>query len=412
MGGKSPTTSSLKSVRMKGFMGINNVIPAEKCKPSEFQTATNVDINTAGQLLKRQGRGSKIYTGDVHSHFSNGINGNATFRLFREDDALKKLNSDYSATSLRTGITRTNWVRYLALNNLVYYTDEIITGITDGVTSRSWGLEVPPNQLVLTQITGLLPSGRYLCTLTYVRNDGQESGAPGAIYIDLATSNSGIIVSNIPTSTDSTVDYVNLYLSTRNGEVLYLMATIPNGSNPYPYQGDTKEFKRVLSTQYMGAPIPGHMIRYYNGRIYVVKENVVCYTQPYNYELMDLVHGFIQFPDRVTLFAPVKGGIWVSYRKGKTGFLEGSDPEQGFITHWKTAHAVYEESQQPDEVTVRGEVIRGWYWIAPDGVYLGLDGGNLLNKTDNRYAPVSANIAVSFIKKTVDGSKQYVSVLY
>lgn len=405
--------SSLQSFKMQGVMGINNVVPAEKCKPTELQTATNVDINIAKQVLNREGYDLK-YSGNVHSLFSNGVNGNATFKLFREGALLNKLNSDYTATTLRSGIPRTNWMQYLALNNLVYYSDTIITGITDGTLagSRSWGLVVPPPQLVLTETTGLLPSGRYLCSLTYIRDDGQESGAPRSIYIDLPTSNAGIAISNIPESTDPGVDYVYIYLSTRNGEVLYLASAIANGVSSVTYAGDTKEFSKRLTTQFMGSPHTGHMIQFYNGRIYVVKDNAVWYTLPYNYELMDLAHGFFQFPDRVTLFAPVRGGIWVSYKNGKTFFLEGTDPEKGFITNLKTDSGAHEGSQRPDEVTIKGEIIRGWYWTGNDGIYLGLDGGTLLNKTEDRYEPGSANYSVSFIKKTQDGSKQYISLLY
>jgi len=405
--------SSLQSMKIQGFRGINNVIPAEKCKPTELQTATNVDINSSGQVMKREGK-DLVYAGNVHSLFSNGVNGNATFILFREGAILKRFNPETpnSPTTLRDNIPRTNWMQYLALNNLVYYSDTITTGITDGVTSRSWGLEAPPQQLVLTQTTGLLPSGRYLCSLTYIRNDGQESGAPRSIFIDLTTSNAGIAISNIPTSSDSTVSYVYIYLSTRNGEVLYLASLVANGVTSVTYAGDTKEFSRRLATQYMGPPHAGHMIQYYNGRIYVVKDSAVWYTLPYNYELMDLAHGFMQFPDRVTLFAPVKGGIWVSYKNGKTFFLEGTDPEKGFVTHWKMDSGAYEGSQRPDQVTIKGEIMRGWYWTAHDGIYLGLDGGSLLNKTEDRYEPGSADFSVSFMKKTQDGSKQYISLLY
>lgn len=405
--------SAMQSLKISKFLGKNNVTPPERCKSEEFQVASNVDINDSGQTRMRQG-GSKIYSGDIHSLFANGVNGNATYRLFREGTALKKLNSDLTTSVLRDDLIRTNWMKYFALNDLIYYSDEIVTGITNGTTSRSWGLEVPPNQLTLTATTGLLPSGRYLCSLTYVRNDGQESGAPRPIYIDLETNNSGIIVSNIPTSIDSTVIYVNLYLSTRNGEVLYLMATVPNGAHPYPYHGDTKEFKRQLTTIYMGPPQAGQMIQYYNGRIYLIKDNAAWYTLPYNYELMDLAHGFIQFPDRITLFAPVDGGIWVSYKNGKTGFLEGKDPDTGFITHWKTENPAHENSQKEDQVTFKGQVFRCWYWTAQDGIYmgLGLENGILVNRTEDRYTLQASDIAVGFFKKTFDGSKQYGSILY
>lgn len=412
MAKKKQVSPSLYPYKMSGFMGKNNVTPTEKCKPNEFQTMTNVDITDTGQIVKRQGD-NLLYSGSVHSLFANGINGNATCMLFREGTALKSFDtSTNGATTLRSGITRTNWMRYLALNNLVYYTDEFITGITDGTTSRSWGLEVPPNQLVLTQTTGLLPTGRYLCSLTYVRNDGQESGAPLASWIDITSDNAGIAISNIPTSSDTTVSYVYIYLSTRNGEVLYKAVSVNNGTTTATYAGHTQEFSQKLTTLQLGPPPAGHIVQYYNGRIYIAKDSAVWYTQPYNYELVDLAHGFLFFPNRVTLFAPVMGGIWVSYKDGKTFFLEGSDPEKGFVTNWKKDSSVHEGSQQPTEVTIRGEVMRGWIWTADDGIYLGLDGGHLINKTENRYEPGSATIAVSFNKKTRDGSNQYVSVLY
>lgn len=406
-----PKARGLQPFKMSKSTGINNVIKAEKCKPEELQTATDVDINDSRQIIRRQGM-DKVYSGSVHSLASDGTFGSATFMVFREGANLNRLNSDYSASLLRNGLTRAKWMKYLSLNNLLYYTDESVTGITDGVTSRSWGLTVP-TQPTLAQTTGNLFSGRYLCSLTYVRNDGQESGAPRAVYIDLTSNNSGITISGIPTSSDATVSSVNVYLSTRNGEVLYLAKTVANGTGSTTYSGDTKEFSLELATLMKGPPHAGHMIQFYNGRIYIAKDNGVWYTEPYNYELMNLAHGFIPFPDRVTLFAPVKGGIWASYKKGKTFFLQGDDPAK-FVTDWKKEIAAYEGSQVQDDIRIKGETVGGWYWMAYDGIYIGLDGGNLLNITYNRYRVGSgtSNICVSTIKRTEDKSKQYVSVLY
>ncbi len=407
---KKQTPTGFVPVTMTECRGINNVQPAERLKPGELSTAVNVDITFSRQIVTRQGM-DRVYTGSPHSLFSNGRHGSATLRLFREGEYLMKLNADYTAAVLRTGITRSAWMHYLTLNGLVYYTDESILGITDGTTDRSWGITVPNPILLTSYSNGGLSEGTYLATCTLVRSDGQESGAPPPVSVYLPAKDMGVRFSGLPTSSDPDITGANLYLSTRNGELLYKVAHIGLGSDPVLYQGDCTEFTTPLATLNMGPPIAGHNIQFYNGRLFICSGNFVLYSLPYNYELFDRAHGFLAFPDRVTLFAPVNGGIWVAVKNERTFFLRGDDPDKFQIAK-ETEYWAHEGSQQYDEIVVGEEVSSGWFWTADNGIYMGLDDGTLLHKTENRYRPGVADLAVSTIKKTRDGSKQYVSVLY
>lgn len=127
--------------KIEKFMGINNVDPAEKCKPGEFQKAINADITATGEAMLREGY-TRVYVGTPHSPY-----GSETLSLFREGNDLKRFNGT-GASVIRSGILGDRKMHYLELNGEIYYSDEVISGVTDGIADRPWGIAVPPPPLL------------------------------------------------------------------------------------------------------------------------------------------------------------------------------------------------------------------------------------------------------------------------
>lgn len=395
---REPKPGSITNEKITDFTGLNILNRPESCQPGELQKAVNVDIDRNLDIRRRKGY-TPIYYGNCHSLWSD--KGPV---LFREDTYLRSLNPDYSATTLLGGLQMGQKMCFEKIFEKTYFADEIVCGITDGTTAWGWGVEPPP-QPFLSRTTGLMPPGIYRCALTYQKQDGQESGALSSVQLSL-TLRGGVIISGIRVSIDPLVEYVNIYLSTANGEKMWRALSVPNGTTTATYGGDTKEFNIPLITQFLSPPPAGHIIKYYNGRIYIAANDVLWYTEPYNYELTNLAHNYISLDGRITLLAPVRDGIWLSTKK-ETVFWHMSDPDKPGKRDIKTIWGAIEGTQAIIDLSQGEEKIWGWMWLATDGIHMGLDTGHIRNLTWSKWMPPDANQGVALLREEM-GLNQYI----
>lgn len=394
-----------KPIRIADFRGKNNVSLPEMTEINEFQRVVNAYVNDQRRFRRRPGY-QKVYSGNVHSVFSDGV-----YILFREGTELKMLNSDYSATTLQSDINGNRTMRYLAMHNRIYYSDGVATGIFEAGTVRTWGLEVPSPPL-LTETVGDLPAGRYQVALTYVRNDGQESGSMGASHVDVT--DGGIIVSNIPVSADPTVQWVNVYMSTTNGEVLYRAMTVANGTTSVTYRDDGKEASSPLATGHMAAPPAGQLLAWHNGRIWIAQDNIIWYTNEYAPELIDLDRNFIPLQSRVTLLAPVEGGLFIGTPQ-ETVFILGdpTGPDTRYIR--KEEHGPIEGTQvaiDGQSTGLEGLTGDAWLWTSSAGVCVGGREGQFANLTGSSVKFFDATKGTGVIQSVHDADLYVVGLQY
>lgn len=392
-------------VRLTQFTGINNVLKPEHTAIGELQGATNVYINDKGKVCRRDGY-QRVYSGDVHSIFN--ANGNI---VFREGTALKILADDYSATTIRDDFVGSRPVRYLEYAGKTFYTDGIVTGIIEDSSSRTWGLDTP-SAPVLTETIGDLPSGRYQVACTFLRNDGQESGAKEVFVIDITSG--GIIISNIPVSTDPTVTDVVVYASERNGAILYKAAIVQNGITSITVRGSFST-SSPLMTANMEAPPSGQLLAFYDGRIYIAKDNILYYTEAYKPELMTADHNFIPMQSRITFIGGVKDGLWIGTAK-ETVFIAGSPPDVDKADYANKANYGAIEGTQ---IEINGEDIGGeqpidgtlWMFTAPEGIHIATSGGFLKNVTEGRVEFPTAQLGTATVR-SVEDATLYIVGLY
>ncbi|MGB9592347.1 MAG: hypothetical protein ACPL1K_07505, partial [Candidatus Kryptoniota bacterium] len=101
-----------------------------------------------------------------------------------------------------------------------------------------------------------------------------------------------------------------------NNEVI---GFIENGK-AYPFPEVDKEeepFKRRM--------VGGHLIEYYNGRLYVAQESSIFYSDAMRFTVMDVRKNFILMSGYITMLKAVSNGIYVGAGE-KTYFLSGLDP--------------------------------------------------------------------------------------
>ncbi|KJU83826.1 hypothetical protein MBAV_003986 [Candidatus Magnetobacterium bavaricum] len=414
---KQTTTTQKRSaatneITHTAFRGLVNVVPTREASSpelSDLKSAVNVDIDNFGNVVTRPGF-LRVYEGKVHSLYSNG-----KLCLFRQDDRLLQLYqvsgaeasspdvvAPYAVRTLTGGINGSLRMSYQYVAGRVYYSDAAVTGVVE-VTARpipvvrSWGI-LPPDAPVLSATTaGILSKGQYQVTLTYTRNDGQESGASTVASIALAPGRSplrggrgGGIDIICPLSADPNVRKINIYVSAPNGEVPYLAASVDNTPSdtvsgftvPYHYRGETITGPPLLNWG-LKPPPPGHLLCYYRGRLYVASLNTLWYSQPYTYELFDPAQGWLAFDNPITLVAAVEDGIFVATSQ-EVVFLKGTEPEKFQLMQLSDCGAVFGTQAMgvlPGE-SGRSEVV---FWESRMGKCAGLSGGRIQFLTADTY---------------------------
>lgn len=390
-----------KRTVIDNFAGINNVNAAERLQDNELREAVNVDVDDTGRLASRGGY-TQVYSGtNIHSFWSD-----QNLSLFVEDGALKQLNSDFSATELRTGVARFKPMAYEEINGDVYYSDTYLTGvITSAGQAQPMSTPTPPTRPALVPSVGILPAGQYGVTVTAVDATGRESGAPPMEYITL-NGGQAITVSNLPSELAGAA-LINVYCTQVDGDVPYLMAQASVGTTSIDIT--TLRSGAACRTMNLIDMAPGHILAEHANRLYIAVDNFVFYSEPYMYGLRKITN-FLAFPERVTMLAPAQDGMFIS--SDKLYHLFGTKPEEFGMsikseypavegTAVKINQKAFGEEGQPGDV---------WIWLSGEGVVAGLMGGSYRNLTEGRYAVKNGAIGSGvFFQK--NGKSQYLSIV-
>lgn len=395
-------------VLFRDFAGLRNTTSPERLDLKDLQVALNVDIDDANRIELRTGRVLRL-SGASHSLFSDGATA-----LVVQGTTLKRVRptgtGTYAMDTLRTGLTSGARMSCWSVNGVIYYSNSHETGVVQANASRTWGLDQPSGQPVASAIGGYLPPGRYQYALTYLRNDGQESGTGIAAAFDLG-STGGIGFSGIPVSSDPTVDQKVLYLSPTNAKMLYRAMVVDNADTTADYRNEGYDLKLPLKTQF-GRPAPvGHMVAYFRGHTLVADGPVLWRSEPYRHELFMLDKAFNVFSADINLLAPVEGGVFVG--ADSTYFLRGASPKKWTLDQVAEYPAIPGTlSYLQAEPQYVGEGLPGHaaLWASPRGHCMGVDGGSFRNLTEARYSYPTAQRGAGIMRQ-INGFNQYLAVL-
>jgi len=111
----------------------------------------------------------------------------------------------------------------------------------------------------------------------------------------------------------------------------------------------------------------------------VSKENVLWWSEPYNFGLFDMAVSFVQFYTKIVMLAKVNGGLFLSTEKN-TYFLAGRDPGQ-WQAQKVAGYPAIEWTNTIAEASDIGAELPGQYavWVSREGVILGAPDGNIVN---------------------------------
>jgi hypothetical protein len=356
------------------------------------RNAVNVDFSSSGKPRRRKGS-TPIYAG---LNTSGGFSCPAGC-FFVEDGTLKQLNDDDTATIL-CALLGSN-ITYHYVNGALYLSDGLVSKkIVNGVVSK-WGMDVP-REVVLHGVTGEYSAGVYLGAVSFVDVAGVESGASRVATVSL-DAGSGVVFSNLPTTTDPQAASLRLYLSTPNGAELYHIADIPIGTAEYVISAGRYDDGNVLDLAHIQPPSPGEIIRSYKGRMYVAADSHVFYSDPFEPDHFR-ADGTLQFPVSVRIMEPVDNGIF--FATDKETFFYSGIPDDGFqVTKVLPYGAISGTGfTLPDR--------EGVLWQSQRGLIMGANDGSVNNLQEKNVATESGTSGALLVRGQ-DGAKQAIAVI-
>jgi len=149
--------------------------------------------------------------------------------------------------------------------------------------------------------------------------------------------------------------------------------------------GVDKSFTDPLKT-YKTPMGPGHLIEYFNSRIYVARDNTIWFSDPVALGRTDMRRNFKQLSSYVTLLKAVDDGIFCA-DLNQTYFLAGGDPNK-FVLAKRADYGAILGTQ----TTAFAEKIGGYrgsgrvaLWASEYGICLGGNEGVFINLTREHY---------------------------
>lgn len=396
----------MADVTFPAFAGINNVLPAErihalptKDNPTcDLVAAVNVDIDNSGQVSRRAGQTLKA-PGAAHSLWASQDK-----CLFVAGTDMKRMNADFSATTLVTGLTAGAAAAYIEVNDRIYWTNGEQTGIVAAGTNRSWGMEAADSPQ-LSAIAGQMGAGLYQAAITFVRDDGQESGAGMTSQVTLTESQGIRFTWDAPT--DPAIVEVNLYLSEPNGMVPYQAATVDAADGTADVTNPVLALS--LNTQWNDKPPAGSHLAYHNGRIYIADGAFIFGTTALGFEYVDLRDYLALDGTAIGFMVGVAGGLYIG--TAKAVYFAAGDRLENFTRRTLVeSPAIAGSAVLAAGFAVSGRAEMDGHQVvlfATDaGVYMGAEDGSITDITKARYAPPALTGGAALFRES-DTVQQY-----
>lgn len=367
--------------------GIDNKSREDAVPGNRLRAAFNVDIDAQGKTTRRQGFALADALPGAHSVFASE---RYNLMLVATHNALYGYDPQLTRQQLAT-LTTDAPLSCATVADKVYYSNGRDTGmLAANGERREWAPEAPGGQptLAVNTAAGGLDAGKYQVAITFLDAYGRESGATLAAEIDVEQGQ-GIALSNFPVPASADIEYVRIYCSPPNGDMMYLAQDIPVVVTQFLLGRHRPG--RPLDKQFLSQMPACSIVRAYGGRLYGAVGRVLVWSESLMYGMYRQSENWRAFESDITMIEPAGeaegSGLFVA-TADRTYFVASPSVSTAQRTLAATTGVVPNSSLQveTESFALRGVAGVRPIWLDADGVLtLGLDGGQVLRLHDKWY---------------------------
>lgn len=310
-----------KTYSLSPFLGINTQRSAAHLAVRQgddvvghfLADAVNIDVTDAGTALPREGM-QPVLAGDGWHSLQALHDGTAVAVHGSEVCLLSEVAGGLQSTILRQGVSGLPMSYARVPDALVMSDGQELLCLKEGVLA-SLTMPVPEAPQISFIGEGSLPAGQYQVAMTFVAQDGKESGLSSRTVVMLP--HGSILIVSPPVSWPEGATKAALYVSDANGDMLFFAGYVSSSIVHIPMPTDSASTPPTLGQLPMP---PGKIVRYGGGRLISATGNFLTLSQPYALSLHDPVNDFLAFPEAITLIAVVDGGFYIC--ADKTYFVQ------------------------------------------------------------------------------------------
>lgn len=382
----------------ENFTGINNVLPTERMAETDLAVARNVDLGLTGEASRRAGY--SLAAAGAHTNLFAG----SGLHLATVGPNGDLCNLDTAAV-LHPSLGHTR-VWYVPLpNGTVGFSNDLICGITDGITATEWGVPRPAALGAVMGIAGALYAGEYRYGLSYVRrSDGREGGVVRSE--PFAVDEGGIFLSSLPALEGYDL---NIYLSSHNDGQLYYAGSTANAI--FSFTQENRQLVLPCRTEFSHPATPGRCLAFWRGRTLIAEGGLLTASRPNQWDMFDVARDFKQFPHPITAVVPVDDGIFIGTTT-ELAFLTGVEFDKLQYRRLLPGGVVLGSAVAvPGELVKRGDGTgagSAMICIADRMLVAAFGDGGVVRLSEGRYATDVQEVSATF--RRVRGIPQYLAL--
>ena len=156
---------------------------------------------------------------------------------------------------------------------------------------------------------------------------------------------------------------------------------------------------REVTTRILSSPPVGHLLGFYNGRVYIAVGNTLYYTEANSRNHVDLASNVIIESSRIRMIAPVDGGVYVGNDR-EILFYSGESPKT-FTRKVVANYPVIEGTETTVMVSQVGEMEEGGKVVliaTEQGLSIGFPDGKFVNFSEDKISYPSARYGAGVFK--------------
>lgn len=405
-----PGPSDKRMVTLEGWDGVNNVVGETAMPTNHLLEAVNVDFDSEGRVQRRRGTTLALGLPRARSLWSGNL---FPYMLVAQDTHLIALNEDLKQTVVSTTLNPAADITYCEVNGSAYWSDGSSIGLlTPDLVTHPIYAENPPVQPLCAAVgTGGMDQGRYQVAITWVDELGRESGTPLANSV--AVADGGGIQLTMPVAPGH-IPITRIYLTKANGDKLYFYRTIPSMIGSVLIGAG--KLQAQLATQFHEPMPAGHLVRYFNGRLFVADHDRVWFSRSLAYGQFHRPTSYMKFRGLIRMLEGVgeaqnSSGFYVS-DEARVYYRSGASPKD-----FQQTIAYPYPAVEGTAVVVPGSYLglsvttNVVYWLSTNGVFcIGLPGGSVEPFSENYLLASKAQSGASYVRD-IDGIRQIVTNL-